>query len=96
MKYFGSSQHQYTPENTVCSSGTCALSGCENEIFQQLLVPEYFREYCFAFRLICSLNTHENNIGSWGEISVAAVRLAANQLAETAAFAGSGLWLFES
>ena len=28
--------------------------------------------------------------------SVAAVRLAANRLAETAAFAGSGLWLFES
>ena len=34
------------------------------------------------------------HFGSWS--SVAAVRLAANQLAEPAAFAGSGLWLFES
>ena len=31
-----------------------------------------------------------------GHDSVAAVRLAANRLAEPAAFAGCGLWLFES
>ena len=29
-------------------------------------------------------------------VSVAAVRLAANRLAQPAAFAGCGLWLFES
>ena len=66
VKYFGSSRRRNTPENAVCSLGTCALSGWENENFQQLLVPEYFGEYCFAFRVICSLNTCENNIGSWG------------------------------
>ena len=59
MEYFSSSQCQNTPGNIVCGSGTCALNLCENEIFQELLVPKYFGEYCFAFGVICALNKHE-------------------------------------
>ena len=43
---------------------------------------------------IGSYSAHNSDHLRWH--SVAAVRLAANRLAEPAAFAGCGLWLFES
>ena len=42
--------------------GTCALNPCENEKFRQQLVPKNFGEYCFAFGVICAINTYKNGI----------------------------------
>ena len=42
--------------------GTCALNPCESEIFQQQLVPKYFREYCSAFGVTHAINTHKKGI----------------------------------
>ena len=54
-----------------------------------------------AINQVCMLGTGDvalwhHSCGVVGGHSVAAARLAANRLAEMAAFAGSGLWLFES